>query len=221
MTITTNMTPTTTTTAASTTNNAAAKSAQTNYSDFLKLLTTQLQNQDPTAPTDTNQLTQQIATLSQVEQQITTNTNLQTLIGLFGANSTGNMVGYIGKQVETAGNQTVLQNSAANVVYSLPTAASKVMVQITDASGNVVLNAAGTTLAGRNQVGWKGLDNNGQQLPDGTYTVSVTATDAAGKAITATTSTVGVVTSIDTSNGTSSLSLGDISVPLSAVARVS
>ena len=215
-------TPTSTTaSAAAATSATAATNAQMNYNNFLKLLTTQLKNQDPTAPTDTNQLTQQIATLSQVEQQITTNNDLQSLITLFGANSSSNMVGYIGKQVETAGNQVVLQNKMANVVYSLPTAATTANVTITDSTGKVVLNAAGTTLAGRNQVGWTGLDNNGNQLADGTYTVSVTAKDASGKAIAATTSTVGVVTSIDTSSGTSTLSIGNVSVPLNAVTRVS
>ena len=215
-------TPTSTTaSAAAATSATAATNAQMNYNNFLKLLTTQLKNQDPTAPTDTNQLTLQIATLIQVEQQITTNNDLQSLITLFGANSSSNMVGYIGKQVETAGNQVVLQNKMANVVYSLPTAATTANVTITDSTGKVVLNAAGTTLAGRNQVGWTGLDNNGNQLADGTYTVSVTAKDASGKAIAATTSTVGVVTSIDTSSGTSTLSIGNVSVPLNAVTRVS
>ena len=54
--------------------------------DFLKLLTTQLKNQDPTEPADTNQMTQQIASLSQVEQQINTNSNLEKLIAMYGGN---------------------------------------------------------------------------------------------------------------------------------------
>jgi len=201
--------------------NTAAAKAQTNYQDFLKLLTTQLQNQDPSAPTDTNQLTQQIATLSQVEQQINTNSNLQTLISMFGSTSMNSLVGYIGKQVETAGDKAVLQNSFANVVYSLPTAAQTADVQIKDATGAVVLDASGTTFAGRNQVSWNGLDNSGNQLPDGTYTVSITAKDAAGNPITATTSTVGVATAVDSNAGVTSLSLGDVSVALDKILRVS
>lgn len=201
--------------------NTAAAKAQTNYQDFLKLLTTQLQNQDPSAPTDTNQLTQQIATLSQVEQQINTNTNLQTLISMFGSSSAGSLVGYIGKQVETAGDKTVLQNSLASVVYNLPTSAQTADVQIKDSTGAVVLNASGTTFAGRNQVKWDGKDNSGNQMSDGTYTVVITAKDAGGNPMTATTSTVGVATAVDSSSGTATLSLGDVSVALDKILRVS
>lgn len=198
----------------------AAAKAKTNYSDFLKLLTTQLQNQDPSAPTDTNQLTQQIATLSQVEQQINTNTNLEKLISLYNASSINNVVGYIGKQVETTGDKGVLQNSKASFVYNLEKDAQTVDVQILDYSGKVVLEASGTKVAGRNEVLWDGKDGEGNQLPDGTYTLKVNAKDSAGSAVKVTTSTVGVVTSIDTNNGVTTLSLGDVSVALDKVNSV-
>lgn len=198
----------------------AANKAKTNYQDFLKLLTTQLQNQDPTAPTDTNQLTQQIATLSQVEQQISTNKNLEKLVSLFNATTLNSVVGYIGKQVEATGNQTVLQSSKATIVYNLEKEADSVTVQVEDSSGNVVMNGAGTKLAGRNEILWDGKDSQGNQLKDGVYTVSVTAKDAGGTAVKATTSTVGVVTSVDSNAGATSLSLGDVSVTLDKVLSV-
>lgn len=201
-------------------NNDAATKAQTNYQDFLKLLTTQLQNQDPTAPTDTNQLTQQIATLSQVEQQINTNTNLQKLISLFNTTTLNSVVGYIGKQVETAGDKAVLTNAKAAVVYSLEKEADSVEVKVSDASGKVVMQGAGTKLAGRNEIIWDGKDAEGNQLADGTYTVAVTAKDASGTAIKATTSTVGMVSSINSEGGTTTLSLGDVVVALDKVTSV-
>lgn len=204
---------------ASETDKAAVK-AQTNYQDFLKLLTTQLQNQDPTAPTDTNQLTQQIATLSQVEQQINTNTNLQKLIGLFNATTMNSVVGYIGKQVETDGDKGVLQNSKASFVYDLEKDAQSAEIQILDYSGKVVMSADGTKFAGRNEVLWGGVDSSGKQLPDGTYKIKVTAKDAAGNDIKVTTSTVGVVTSVDSKDGKVTLSLGDVSVDLDKVHSV-
>lgn len=200
--------------------NSAASKAKTNYQDFLKLLTTQLQNQDPSAPTDTNQLTQQIATLSQVEQQINTNTNLQKLIDLFGGSSMNNLVGYIGKQVETEGNKGMVYNGVGKFVYSLEKAAAKVDVQIMDASGATVLNSAGTKFAGRNEVIWDGKDNNGKQLDDGTYTIKVTAKDDAGNEIKVTTSTVGIVTSVDTKDGVNTLSLGDVSVAVDKIISI-
>ena len=75
-----------------------------NYQDFVKLLTVQLQNQDPTKPLETDQLTQQIAQLSQVEQQVNTNKNLEKLMLAFSQTQTSNMVSYIGKQVEALRN---------------------------------------------------------------------------------------------------------------------
>lgn len=205
---------------ASATDKAAIK-AQTNYQDFLKLLTTQLQNQDPTAPTDTNQLTQQIATLSQVEQQINTNTNLQKLISLFNTTTMNSVVGYIGKQVETDGDKGVLQNSKASFVYNLEKDADAVDVSILDDTGKQVLKASGTKVAGRNEVLWDGKDGGGNQLPDGTYTIKVTAKDPSGADIKATTSTVGVVTSVDSqADGTTVLTMGDVTVGLDKVHSV-
>lgn len=204
---------------ASATDKAAAK-AQTNYQDFLHLLTTQLQNQDPTAPTDTNQLTQQIATLSQVEQQINTNSNLQKLISLFNTSTLNNVVGYIGRQVETDGDKGVLQNGKASFVYNLEKDAQSADVRILDYSGKVVLSASGTKVAGRNEVLWDGKDADGNQLPDGTYTIKVAAKDAAGADVKVTTSTVGMVSSVDTKDGATSLMLGDVPVALDKVHSV-
>lgn len=200
--------------------NSATVKAQTNYQDFLKLLTTQLQNQDPTAPADTTQLTQQIATLSQVEQQINTNSNLQKLIDIFSAGYINNMVSYIGKQVETDGDKGVLQNGKASFVYSLEKAATSVTVQIYDAAGKMVVSADGTKLAGRNEVLWNGKDSKGKQLADGTYTMKVIAKDASGDDMKVTTSTTGVVTSVDSNAGTTALSLGDVSVAIDKVKSV-
>jgi|CXWL01.1.fsa_nt_gi flagellar basal-body rod modification protein FlgD len=204
---------------ASATDQAALK-AKTNYNDFLKLLTTQLQNQDPTAPTDTNQLTQQIATLSQVEQQINTNQNLQKLISLFNTTTMNSVVGYIGKQVESVGDKGVLQNSKASFVYNLEKDAQTVDLQILDVSGKEVLKASGTKVAGRNEVLWDGKDGDGKQLADGTYTIKVKAKDAAGADLKVTTSTVGVVSSVDTKNGETVLTLGDVTVALDKVLSV-
>jgi flagellar basal-body rod modification protein FlgD len=199
----------------------AAAKAQSSKQDFLKLLTTQLQNQDPTAPTDTNQLTQQIATLSQVEQQIATNNNLEKLIGLFNTSTLNSVVGYIGKQVEADGDKGILNNGSATFVYNLEKDAASADVQILDASGSVVLSASGTKLAGRNEVLWDGVDSANRQLPDGAYTIKVTAKDSSGANVNVTTATVGVVTAIDSINGVTTLRLGDVSVGLDAVHSVS
>lgn len=199
----------------------ALQRLNTNYEDFLKLLTTQLQNQDPTAPTDTNQLTQEIASLSQVEQQISTNQNLQKLIDLFGVTQMNNSVSYIGKQIDAKGNQGNLAGGVALFAYDLPAGASSAKVTITDGAGRTVFSGDGTTIAGRNQVYWDGTNSvTGEKMPDGTYNIAIDAKDATGKSADVTTYTTGLVSSVDTQDGTMNLMIGNIAVPLTDVKSV-
>jgi flagellar basal-body rod modification protein FlgD len=108
MTTTTSATTAPVTTTAATTANGTTSTPDAmaqlsgNFSTFLTLLTTQLKNQDPTSPMDSNQFTQQLVEFSQVEQQINTNTNLQTLISQGTAQSAAYATGYLGKTVTVA-----------------------------------------------------------------------------------------------------------------------
>lgn len=200
---------------------AAMKGLNSNYQDFLKLLTTQLQNQDPTAPADTNQITQQIASLSQVEQQINTNNLLQKMMTMFNTSQVNSAVSYIGKQIDAAGNKIDLFNKQAAVVYELPAGASSVTVNITDSTGSVVFSGDGTKVAGRNQMIWNGQNSiSGADMPNGAYTFSVQAKDSAGKDMDVTTYTTGIVTAVETKDGTNSLSIGSFSVPISDVRSI-
>jgi len=200
----------------------AQKGLNANYADFLKLLTTQLTNQDPTEPLDTNQITQQIASLSQVEQQINTNTNLQKLVNMFSATQTNTAVSFIGKQVDAIGNKTLLTAAKAPLVYSVPAGTQTAKVTITNSAGQMVFTGPGTTIAGRNQVLWNGINSiSGETMPDGAYTFKVEAKDEAGKALTATTYTTGVVSAVDMQDGQTSLSLGrNVSVPLDTILKI-
>ncbi|MFW0777614.1 MAG: flagellar hook assembly protein FlgD [Rickettsiales bacterium] len=191
-----------------------------NYTDFLTLLTTQLQNQDPSDPTDTNALTQQIATLSQVEQQLKTNDNLETLIGLYGATQYNSVVSYIGKQVEAEGDIAELKDGEANFVYYLNADAATVDITIKNSAGAVVYKGPGTLEAGRNQVTWDGKDEFGNDLEEGTYTIEVAAKDAENNDIESRTFISGIVTSVDSANGQAYLSIGDIAIPLELVTSI-
>lgn len=190
------------------------------YTDFLRLLTTQLQNQDPTDPTDTNALTQQIASLSQVEQQIATNKNLEQLIASFVATQYNSIVSYIGKQIEAPGNNIELIGGQGRISYYLAGGAHDVTVKVKNATGNVVYTGPGTKLTGRNELFWDGRNSNGVQLDDGTYTFEVTARDAGGNIITSQTYTTGVVSSIDSIDGVVYLSFGDLSIPVTGVVSI-
>ena len=178
---------------------------------FLKLLTTQLKSQDPSQPMDTSQVTQQIATLSSVQQQVNTNSNLEKLLAQANKSQLATAVTYIGNEVETKGNNGQILQGQGAFAYILPSAAKEVKITIKNSAGSVVFEGAGTTQSGRNVVIWDGKNSSTKkQEPDGTYTISVSAKDTNGKAITAETRSVGVVGGVQTDkNGKVQLTVGD------------
>ena len=140
---TTPTTPTTPATTPTTANGAAAGSGALNqlsgnFSTFLTLLTTQLKNQDPTSPMDSNQFTQQLVEYSQVEQQINTNTNLQTLISQGTTNASAVTTGYLGKKVSITNGNASLTNGQAAWTYNLGTAAATTQLSVTNSAGQTV-----------------------------------------------------------------------------------
>jgi flagellar basal-body rod modification protein FlgD len=211
-----------TTTAAAATDAQAASTKQLagNFDTFLKLLTTQLQNQDPMSPMDSNQFTQQLVQFSQVEQQINTNDNLKSLIALAQGRSASDAVGYLGKSVTVTSGQGVLSNGQGEWSYALGSAASSDTLTVTDASGKVVYTQAGELGAGQHIFDWDGTDANGQQLPDGVYTLSVAAKAADGTAVDSAVASKGVVDEVNLTGSEPMLMIGSMAVPLSNVAAV-
>jgi flagellar basal-body rod modification protein FlgD len=201
-----------------------ASTLNLSFSTYLKILTTQLQNQDPTNATDPNQFTQELIAMGGVQQQITTNQDLTSLINASSANSLATGTGYIGNYVASASTNDdfALQNGNSEFGFTLASAASKVNVAIQDSSGNTLATFAGSANAGPNYMSWNGLDNNGNQLPDGTYTFQVTAATAAGAAV-AVSSPVAIakVTGVQ-SNGDGTLELisGSLSVSTADVSAI-
>src|SRR5262245_6719565 len=112
-----------------------------NYDTFLVLLTAQLQNQDPLAPMDSTQFTQQLVQFSQVEQQIRTNEQLESLVGHYQAASAGAALSYLGRDAIIAADETYLAGGVANWAYKLPEAAQSLTLQVRDASGRVVYSS--------------------------------------------------------------------------------
>jgi flagellar basal-body rod modification protein FlgD len=198
----------------------AMKQLSGNFSTFLTLLTTQLKNQDPTSPMDSNAFTQQLVMYSQVEQQIDSNTNLKTLISQGTSNAAAVTTGYLGKKVSILNGNAALTNGAATWTYNLGAAAATNQVSITDANGKLVYTGAGETTAGNHTFNWDGKDNNGNQLADGAYTLSVAATGGAGGTVTSSVASAGVVSQIDMTGGTPKLVIGSMEVNLSDIAAV-
>jgi len=201
---------------------AASKTLAGNFNTFLTLLTTQLQNQDPLNPMDSNQFTQQLVEFSQVEQQINTNDNLKTLISLSQGRNTSDAIGYLGKAVTVSNGKGALVNGTANWNYVLDGAATaaNTTLTVTDASGHVVYTGAGDSAPGMHSFTWDGKDNGGNQLPDGAYKLSVNAVGADGSSIQTAVATAGVVSEVDLSGSEPMLMIGPLSVRMSEVTAV-
>ncbi|MGD0865882.1 MAG: flagellar hook capping FlgD N-terminal domain-containing protein [Rhizomicrobium sp.] len=191
-----------------------------NLNTFLTLLTTQLQNQDPMNPMDSDQFTQQLVEYSQVEQQINTNTNLQTLISLQQGGAGSSAVGYLGKTVTVTNGNAALIDGATSWNYALAATSASTTLTVSNANGQAVYSTTGSTTAGSNAFSWNGQDNNGNQLPDGVYTLSVNATAINGSAVQTAVSSSGVVSEVNLSGSTPELMIGLMAVPLSQVAAV-
>jgi flagellar basal-body rod modification protein FlgD len=168
-----------------------------NFQTFLTLLTTQLQNQNPLDPLDTNQFTQQLVQFAGVEQQLKTNDQLQSLITLQQTAQSTQALGFVGKVAVVEGNTANLSNSSA--VWDLNVAKdSTVQVNITNSTGQTVFSSSYQVKAGDNQAfGWDGKGNDGTQWPDGKYTMTATGTDNNGQTVGVSTGIQGTVSSVD------------------------
>jgi flagellar basal-body rod modification protein FlgD len=212
--------PTASAAGASTTQSAAQTQLAGNFDTFLTLLTTQLQNQDPLSPMDSNQFTQQLVEFSQVEQQINTNDNLQTLINQGTSAAGTNAVSYLGKAVTVTNGNAPLTGGTAAWTYNLGAASAQTTLTVTDANGNVVYSAPGSTAAGNNVFSWNGQNAQGTTLPDGVYKLSVAATAPDGSSVATTVASTGVVSELDMSTGTPQLVIGPMEVTLADISGV-
>ena len=179
-----------------------------NFQSFLQLLTTQLQNQDPLSPLDTNQFTQQLVEFAGVQQQINTNDSLASLVSLQQTAQSSQALQFVGKTAVVKGNTATMTSSQATWELNIPTA-SNVTINITNSSGQTVYSNTTAVSAGNNQVfNWNGLGTDGTQNPDGTYTLTATAKDANGNNVAVSTSVAGVVSSVDLTQSPPLLSIG-------------
>ncbi|TWB16734.1 flagellar basal-body rod modification protein FlgD [Nitrospirillum amazonense] len=191
-----------------------------NYTTFLTLLTTQLKNQDPTSPMDTNQMTQQLVQMSSVEQQIEANNQLKSIQSTLAGGQSSQALNYLGKYVEMEGDKFPLQNSTANVSVTYGGTAASATMSVYDSTGALVSSTDVSGAAGTHNYSWDGKDSSGKVLPDGTYSVKVTATDSSGKAVDTTVKVAGKVTGVDMSGTTPTLQMGDMTVNMSDVTTV-
>lgn len=190
-----------------------------NFQTFLQLLTTQLQNQNPLDPLDTNQFTQQLVQFAQVEQQLKSNDQLATLISVQQSMQTTQALGYVGHIVAIEGKTTTLANGVAGWSFNA-TKPSTATINIQNAAGSTVYTGTFSLQAGTQNFVWDGKDNNGNTMPDGEYTLSITATDANGQTTAVSTEIQGVVDSVDVSKTPPVLNVGGKDYTIDKIKRV-
>ncbi len=190
---------------------------------FLALLTTQLKNQDPLSPMDSNQFTQQIVQMTGVEQQLLTNDLLQMLVGMNDGGLT-NSVNLIGKQVNTESSSATLTDGQAQFTYNVPRAATSLKLEVLDSYGKTIATINPDDMTkGDKTFTWDGKSTDGTEQPaGGKYTLKATATDVAGSTITVTPKSLlaGIVTGVTSVNGATMLTIGGRQVALSDVVSV-
>lgn len=193
-----------------------------NMNTFLELLTAQLQNQDPLNPMDTSQFTNQLVLFAQVQQQIDINQNLETMMGSQNSAALASSANYIGTGVTAVSSSLPLQNSSATFYYTTPSDVTSVSAVITDSAGNIVDTLTGSTTAGTHSLTWNGANVSGGTEPDGTYTVTVTATGSSGSTTQLDTAISGTVTGIavDPNNNQPMVEIGSVGIDLSNIIEV-
>jgi flagellar basal-body rod modification protein FlgD len=198
--------------------NAATQLAG-NFDEFLKLLTTQLQHQDPLSPLDPNQFTQELVQFSSVEQQIQTNSSLSTLISLQQNAQVTSALGFLGHTVVISGTTADLANGKATWNYSInkPATAS---INVSDSTGKVVFSTTQGVTPGQQTFTWNGQTSNGNVLSSGTYKISITATDANGQSVAVATQSQGVVSGVDVSQSPPALTVNGQSYPLNQILQI-
>lgn len=189
--------------------------------NFLNLLVTQLQAQDPLDPMDANEFTSQLVQFANVEQQIYQNSHLETLVGLQESSQAAAMVNYLGTMAEAEGRSFSLSGSAgAQASYTLSEPALETTLVVKNERGQPVYTTTGETGAGRHPFEWDGRNADGRSLPDGVYTLDVTARRGDGSTIDVSQTVYGRITGATADGGRPVLFMGDVQIPMEDVRSV-
>ena len=189
-----------------------------NFQTFLTLLTTQLQNQNPLDPLDTNQFTAQLVQFAQVEQQLKANDQLSSLVALQKTSQSTQALSFVGQTISVDGSTAAFNGSST---WNFNAAAdANAVVTISAPNGQTAFTGSYSLKAGPASFVWDGVGNDGTQWPAGNYKLSVTAKDTSGKDVAVTTEVQGVVDSVDMTSSPALLSMGGNNYTIDQIKRV-
>jgi flagellar basal-body rod modification protein FlgD len=201
-----------------TTSSTATTGIADNFQTFLTLLTTQLQNQNPLDPLDTNQFTAQLVQFAGVEQQLKQNDQLKSLIDIEKSAQSTQALVYVGNTVAVDGSKAQFDKSATwNFQTEKDTTAT---ITITNSAGQTAYTGSYSLKEGNASFVWDGKGNDGVQWPAGTYTLTATGKDSSGNSVAISTEVQGIVDSVDLTASPPLLSIGGQSYTTDKIKRV-
>jgi len=215
----TTISPTSTVSTGSVSNALDNTEIASNFTTFLQLLTTQLKNQNPLDPLDTNQFTQQLVEFAQVEQQMKSNDQLSSLVSLEKSAQATTALAYVGATVVVDGSTAQLTNGTANWSLNV-TKPSTATITIKDSTGQNVYSGTVAVNPGTQNFTWNGRGNDGRLWPDGAYTLTATAVDANQQSVAISTEVQAVVDSVDLTQDTPQLSINGQNYTLDKIKRI-
>jgi flagellar basal-body rod modification protein FlgD len=190
-----------------------------NFTTFLQLLTTQLQNQSPLDPLDTNQFTQQLVQFAQVEQQLKSNDQLASLIELQKATQSNYALGFVGTTVAVDGSTAKYTSGTTQWNFKVEKP-STVTITIANETGQTAYTGTYTVQAGEQSFVWDGKGKDGAQWPEGKYKLTATAKDATNQTVAVSTEIEGKVDSVDLTQSPPLLTVSGQTYTVDKVKRV-
>jgi flagellar basal-body rod modification protein FlgD len=214
-------TPVTTSTAQSSTSTAVnSATLASNFQTFLTLLTTQLKNQNPLDPMDTNQFTQQLVQFAQVEQQMKSNEQLASLVAIEKSAQATTALAYVGATVVVDGaTAAYADGKPANWSFNVSKPATAT-VTIKDSTGQTAYTGTFGVNPGDQKFSWDGKGNDGKQWPAGNYTLTAAAVDANKQTVAVSTEVQSVVDSVDLTQNPPLLSINGSNFTLDKIKRI-
>ena len=205
---------------ATSTSSGASSQLSANFDTFLTLLTTQLRNQDPLQPLDTEKFTEQLVQFASVEQSIQTNQHLEALIALQTSSANETALAMVGRIANVETDVATLTNEPARWTYQLPQDAAAVTAQVFDARGALVAVLQGPATAGSHDINWSGETNGGATASAGAYRLVVNAVDGDGAPVETNVSSRGRVDAVAFNNGSPEIEIAGQRFALDLVNRV-
>jgi flagellar basal-body rod modification protein FlgD len=188
------------------------------FDEFLTLLTTQLQNQDPLNPMDSSEFTNQIVQFSQVEQAINQNQKLDDLVGLQLASISSVALGYVGLDVSYRSAEMNFDGeNPVKINYAITDQVKGAQLNIIDEEGNIVLTEQVPSEVGGHEFIWDGAHNGDGTVGPGTYSIRIDATDPDGGLADVSTVVTGRVRGIESQDGIILVLIGERAVPINSI----